>query len=127
MKEKTTIKIKEDEVAINWKSKFFKKGITWSGHLEELQIIYLKKFAKTLDFKYLGDFLNCLNKTNKFDCVVIIQLMWAFSKRKSIKVIIDDSYKYTNKKSQKGIKQFNKLLKKVRKKSTAKIRNKNEN
>ncbi len=109
---KTIIKIEGNKVLINWRTKKFLNDYK-SSTLSDIQINCLKNYAKNKDLAYLGDFLNAPNNKSKFDCLVIAQLMWAFSNRKDISVVIDNSYE--EKISEKGSRDFNKLLRKQRK------------
>ncbi len=112
--DKTIIRInKGNRVSINWHNKNFKDAYN-SGYLTDIQISFLKSYAKTKDFACLGDFLNCRNDKNKYDYLVICALMWAFSNREDISIIIDNSYE--RKVSEIGIGKFNRLLKKARNK-----------
>lgn len=98
-----------------------KRNTSWKGRMKhnlgDNLIKRLREYIISNDLKDLGHFLNYPCKT-KDSLLIVIELLWAFSKNKSINVKADDSY--AKRISQKGIKQINKMLLRARRKELRK-------
>lgn len=91
------------------------KKTSWKGKMKheinDRQMRSLRKYVASTNLKDLADFLNIPEKYNS-SRLIVVELLWAFSKNKSIDVVADDSY--AERISQKGIKEINQMLKKGR-------------
>ncbi len=102
----TYIRFVEQEVRIGTN-----KNTSWKGsmkyNLEQEQINLLRKYVVSQDLADLGHFLNYPIENNR-SSLIVMELLWAFSKNKSINVVADD--RYAENRSKKGIKEINKML-----------------
>ena len=108
---KTYIRFIENQVQIgtNYNS-------SWKGkmkyNLNDRQVNLLRKYIIFGDLADLGHFLN-YRSDEKNALLIVVELLWCFSKNKSIKVVADD--RYAERLSKKGIEEINKMLDKARK------------